>query len=162
MLSSYQWNATNVLAMIWLGKAKIVLFLFFCVCIFVYFVFGFLNICSFLLQLFCRSRRSYNVTVNQWDEILFPRFWICWPSRCHVCRDVFIRELLHYCVIRDLFLILSIIYGIIISPSEIPVSKSRHLWRRQINVEPYLEEADENSYLFFLNDISAVLLPIVL
>jgi hypothetical protein len=24
-----------------------------------------------------------------------------------------------------------------------------------INVEPYLEEADENSYLFFLNDISS-------
>ena len=25
----------------------------------------------------------------------------------------------------------------------------------KINVEPYLEEADENSYLFFLNDISS-------
>jgi hypothetical protein len=35
------------------------------------------------------------------------------------------------------------------------ITKSRHLWRQQINVEPYLEEADENSYLFFLNDISS-------
>jgi hypothetical protein len=26
----------------------------------------------------------------------------------------------------------------------------RHLRRQQINVEPYLEDADENSYLFFL------------
>ena len=34
-------------------------------------------------------------------------------------------------------------------------TKSRHLWRQQINVEPYLEEADENSYLFFLNNISS-------
>jgi hypothetical protein len=31
------------------------------------------------------------------------------------------------------------------------------MWGRsqQINVEPYLEEADENSYLFLLNDISS-------
>jgi hypothetical protein len=34
---------------------------------------------------------------------------------------VFIRKLLHYMVIRDIFLILSIIYGIIISLGEIPV-----------------------------------------
>jgi hypothetical protein len=32
---------------------------------------------------------------------------------------------------------------------------NRLLYLMKINVEPYLEEADENSYLFFLNDISS-------
>jgi hypothetical protein len=35
------------------------------------------------------------------------------------------------------------------------VHYTHHRIRQEINVEPYLEEADENSYLFFLNDISS-------
>ena len=48
-------------------------FLFF---FFVFYVF-FVNICSSLFQVSCRSRCSYNIAVNPWDEISFPRFWIC-------------------------------------------------------------------------------------